>query len=59
MKIDVQIIDTHGFIHFERGKSKELIKRWLAQLKEGTEIHWTGNNSVFVSQQYIKQWVSR
>ncbi len=55
MKIDVQIIDTHGGIHFERGKSKKLIKQWLALLKEGTEIHWTSNNSVLVSQQYIKQ----
>lgn len=54
MKISVQIIDTKGFIHFERGKSKSLIKQWLARLKEGTEIRWTGKNSVFVSQQYIK-----
>ncbi len=54
MKIDVQIIDTHGFIHFEQGKSKKLIKRWLALLKEGTEIRWTNHNSVFISQQYIK-----
>ncbi|GAJ10552.1 unnamed protein product, partial [marine sediment metagenome] len=28
---------------------------WLKALKEGTEINWTGKNSVFVSQQYIKK----
>lgn len=54
MKIQVQIIDTHGFIHFEQGKSKKLIDQWLSRLKEGTEIRWLNNHSVFVSQQYIK-----
>ncbi len=54
MNVSVQIIDTHGFIHFKTGKSVKLVRQWLAQLKEGTEIRWTGNNEVFVSQQYIK-----
>ena len=54
MKVSVQIIDTHGFIQFKAGKSVKLVKQWLARLKEGTEIRWTGKNSVFVSQQYIK-----
>ena len=54
MKIEVQIIDTHGFIHFETGKSKGLVKQWLARLKEGTQISWLNNRSVFVSQQYVK-----
>ena len=54
MKRQVQIIDTHGFIHFETGKSVKLVKKWLAQLKEGTEIRWLNKTSVFVSQQYIK-----
>ncbi len=54
MKISVQIIDTQGFIHFKHGKSKKLIQQWLARLKDGTEIRWTSNDSVFVSQQYIK-----
>ncbi len=54
MKVDVQIIDTHGFAHFETGKSVKLVKQWLARLKEGTEIRWLNKRSVFVSQQYIK-----
>ena len=53
MKVEVQIIDTHGFIHFERGKSKELVKQWVARLKEGTEIRWLNRHTLFVSQQYL------
>lgn len=53
MKIEVQIIDAHGFIHFRAGKSKRLVRQWLVQLKEGTEIYWVNNRTVFVGQQYI------
>ena len=55
MKVVVQIIDTHGFIHFETGKSKKLVKQWLARLKGGTEVRWLNPRSVFVSQQYISR----
>ena len=53
MKIHVELIDTQGFIHFKQGKSKKLVKQWLAQLKEGTQITWRNEASVFVSQQYL------
>lgn len=55
MKISVEFIDNKGFWHQRNGKSKKLILLWLKSLIKGTEIHWKNNNSVFVSQQYVRR----
>lgn len=54
MKVYMQLIDTKGFIHFGTAKSKQAAIKSLKTLKEGTEIRWTSQNEVIVSQQYIK-----
>ncbi len=54
MKVHMQFIDNKGFIHFAVANSKKVATESLKTLKEGTEIRWTGRDSVFVSQQYIK-----
>ena len=53
MKVQIQFIDSKGFIHFATAKSKKAAVKSLKTLQEGTEIRWTGKDSVFVSQQYI------
>ena len=55
MKINVEFIDCKGFWHRRTAKSKKLLMKWLKLLKEGTEIKWKSNNSVFVSQQYVRR----
>ena len=54
MKVYMQFIDRKGFIRFGMAKSKAAAVKSLKTLKEGTEIHWTSKNEVFVSQQYLK-----
>ena len=54
MFIDVEFIDSKGKWHKKTAKSKILCLKWLESLKWGTEIRWKSDNSVFVSQQYIK-----
>ena len=54
MKVQMQFIDNKGFIHFGTANSKASAIKSLKTLREGTEIHWTSRNEVFVSQQYIK-----
>jgi len=54
MRINVEFIDCKGFWHRKTAKSKKLLLLWLKSLMKGTEIHWKNNNSVFVSQQYVK-----
>ncbi len=54
MFIDVEIIDNKGKWHKKTAKSLILCLKWLESLKEGTEIKWKDEHSVFVSQQYVK-----
>ena len=54
MKIHLQFIDNKGFIHFASCNGKRKAIESLKFLKQGTEIRWTGPDTVFVSQQYIK-----
>ena len=54
MKISVEFINCKGFWFQRTAKSKKLLLQWLKSLKEGTEIYWKNEHSVFVSQQYVK-----
>ena len=54
MKIDIQFIDSNGFIHFEKGKSKKAVLNFCKRLHPNTEIRWS-KKSVFISQQYVNR----
>lgn len=54
MKIEMQFIDSKGFIHFATCNDKRKAVESLKALKEGTEIRWTSPSTVIVSQQYLK-----
>ncbi|GAH38402.1 unnamed protein product [marine sediment metagenome] len=55
MIIDVEFIDSKGFLSLIMFPSKSESLRWLEALKKGTDIKWRSKNSVFVSQQYLRK----
>lgn len=54
MRITMEFIDTKGFMHIKSCNGKQKAIESLKALHPQTEINWTTNNHVIVSQQYIK-----
>jgi len=53
MKVNIQFVDTKGFIHFQSAEKDKLIEM-LSMLHKDTVVKWLSKNEIFISQQYVK-----